>query len=479
MPASILVVDDDPLVNDFLVTMLSEANFAVERAYSGSDALEKVDEREFDLIISDVKMEGIDGLELLDRVHNSAPDTVVIIMTAFGQIADAVRAMKAGAFEYLVKPVGADATDAVVARALEYRRLKVENRMLREAVGKRFSSEQLIGQSENMKKVFSLIDAVTNSRATVLITGESGTGKELVARAIHFRGVRRQGPFEAINCAALPESLFESELFGHEKGAFTNAIRQRRGLFEAASGGTLLLDEISEIPPTLQAKLLRVLQEREIQRLGSDKKVEVDLRVIATTNRHIPTEIAAGNFREDLFYRINVVNIDLPPLRERPADIAALAEHFTQRYCLENGRKPKRLSDAVLKLFEQYHWPGNVRELENFIERAVVVAGGDVLTPDDFPRELVTGGPRPKVAGGIQAGLSIYEMEKQLILATLDAEGNNQTRAADRLGISSRTLRNKLHEYGLKGPSTSTVTETEAAPVDADDPVFEAGGIDG
>jgi DNA-binding NtrC family response regulator len=454
MPASVLVVDDDPLVNDFLVATLRESDLDVERAFSGEEALELIAEREFDLIISDVKMEGIDGLELLDRVRKTAPDTVVIVMTAYAKIADAVRAMKAGAFEYLVKPVGADATEAVVVRALEFRRLKVENRMLREAVNRRFAADQLVGQSAPMKRVFEMIDAVARSRAAVLITGESGTGKELVARAIHYRGPRREGPFEAINCAALPETLFESELFGHEKGAFTNAVRQRRGLFESADGGTLLLDEISEIPPALQAKLLRVLQEREVQRLGSDRKIPIDVRVITTTNRHLPSEIEAGNFRDDLFYRINVVTIDLPPLRDRTPDIPALVEHFIRRYNLENARQVKRVSDGALRLFEQYPWPGNVRELENFIERAIVTASGDVLTPDDFPRELLTGGPR-KQSAGIEPGLSIREMEKQLILTTLESEGGNQTRAADRLGISSRTLRNKLHEYGLKGPQAN------------------------
>jgi DNA-binding NtrC family response regulator len=454
MPASVLVVDDDPLVNDFLVATLRESELDVERAFSGEEALELIAEREFDLIISDVKMEGIDGLELLDRVRKTAPDTVVIVMTAYAKIADAVRAMKAGAFEYLVKPVGADATEAVVVRALEFRRLKVENRMLREAVNRRFAADQLVGQSAPMKRVFEMIDAVARSRAAVLITGESGTGKELVARAIHYRGPRREGPFEAINCAALPETLFESELFGHEKGAFTNAVRQRRGLFESADGGTLLLDEISEITPPLQAKLLRVLQEREVQRLGSDRKIPVDVRVITTTNRHLPSEIEAGNFRDDLFYRINVVTVDLPPLRDRTADIPALVEHFIRRYNLENARNVTRVSDGVLRLFEQYPWPGNVRELENFIERAIVTASGDVLTPDDFPRELLTGGPR-KQSPGIEPGLSIHEVEKQLILATLESEGGNQTRAADRLGISSRTLRNKLHEYGLKGPQAN------------------------
>lgn len=461
MPAWMLVVDDDPLVNDFLVATLTDTGADVHRAYSGEDALDLIGERDFDLILTDVRMEGISGLELLDRVRRVAPDTVVIVMTAFGEVPDAVRAMKAGAFEYLLKPVGADATEAVVSRALEFRRLKLENRMLRDAVNRRFAADQLVGQSAPMKRVFDMIDAVANSRATVLVTGESGTGKELVARAIHYRGPRREGAFEAINCAALPETLFESELFGHEKGAFTNAIRQRKGLFESADGGTLLLDEISEIPPTLQAKLLRVLQEREVQRLGGDKRIPVDVRVITTTNRHLPTEIAAGHFREDLFYRVNVVTIDLPPLRDRIEDIPALVECFIRRYNIENGRSVKRLSDGAMRLFEQYRWPGNVRELENFIERAVVTAAGDVLTPDDFPRDLITGGPRKK-AQGIEPGMSIHEMEKQLILATLETEGGNQTRAADKLGISSRTLRNKLHEYGLRGPGTKSDAEGEA-----------------
>ncbi len=458
MPACILVVDDDPLVNDFVCATLRESECDVVSAHSGEEALNRIGERDFDLVITDVRMDGISGLDLLERVRQLAPDTVIIMMTAFGEVPDAVRAMKAGAFEYLLKPVGADATEAVITRALEYRRLKLENRMLREAVNRRFAADQLIGQSPPMKRVFDMIEAVTKSRATVLITGESGTGKELVARAIHFRGPRREGRFEAINCAALPETLFESELFGHEKGAFTNAVRQRKGLFEAANGGTLLLDEISEIPPTLQAKLLRVLQEREVQRLGSEKTIPIDVRVIATTNRHLPTEIEAGNFREDLFYRINVVTIDLPPLRDRVSDIPGLLECFIRRYNLENGRTVKRVSDGVLRLFEQYRWPGNVRELENFIERGIVTASGDVLTPDDFPKELFTGGPRKK-STAIEAGLSIHEMEKQLILATLESEGGNQTRAADKLGISSRTLRNKLHEYGLKGSRDAKTVE--------------------
>lgn len=472
MPSVILVVDDDQLVNDFLVTTLREQEYEVENVFSAEAALDRVSAREFDLIISDVKMPGMSGLELLDRLQVVAPDTAVVLMTAYGEIPDAVSAMKAGAFEYLTKPVGADATEAVVQRALEFRRLKLENRMLREAVTRRFAADQLLGQSAPMQRVFDMIEAVANSRATVLVTGESGTGKELVARAIHYRGVRRAGAFEAINCAALPETLFESELFGHERGAFTGASRARRGLFETADGGTLLLDEISEIPPTLQAKLLRVLQEREIQRLGAEKRIAIDVRVIATTNRHLPTEIAAGNFRDDLFFRINVVTIDLPPLREHPEDIPALVELFIRRYNAENGRSVKRISDAALRLFEQYSWPGNVRELENFMERAVVITSNEVLTPDDFPRDLVTGGPRAK-SNVIQPGMSIHEMEKQLILATLENEGGNQTKAADRLGISSRTLRNKLYEYGLKVPGRGGAASSRKETASA-----EGGGAD-
>lgn len=450
MPSSILVVDDDALVNDFLVTTLREGAYDVDNVYSAEAALDKIGTRDYDLVISDVKMPGMDGLSLLERLQTQAPDTSVVIMTGFGEITDAVRAMKAGAFEYLVKPIGADATEAVVARALEFRRLRLENRMLRDVVSRRVTAE-MIGSSAVMQKVSNLIDSVANSRANILITGESGTGKELVARAVHFRGNRRAGQFKAINCAALPETLFESELFGHEKGAFTGALRQKRGLFELCEGGTLLLDEISEMTTALQAKLLRVLQEREVQRLGSDRPVSIDVRVVATTNRHLPTEVANGNFREDLFYRLNVVVIDLPPLRERSGDIAPLVEHFVRRFNQENGRSVKRVSDAAMRVLENYRWPGNIRELENYIERAVVTASGEVLTPDDFPRELTTGGPKPKT-NAVGVGTTIHDMEKWLLLATLEAEGNNQTKAADILGISTRTLRNKLYEYGLKTP---------------------------
>ena len=457
---SVLIVDDDLLVNDFLAETFASCPYEVETAGSGDEAAERISEREYDVIFSDVKMPGLNGVELLKLVRKTAPETVVIMMTAYGTVQNAVEAMKAGAYDYLLKPFGPDVANLAAERALEHRRLVRENRMLRNAVAEKYSFDRLIGKSAGMQRVYSLIDAVAKSRATVLITGESGTGKELVAKAIHYQGDRREGSFIAVNCAALPETLIESELFGHEKGAFTNAIRQKKGHFELADGGTLLLDEVSEMPLGLQAKLLRVLQEREIQRLGSEVRIPVDVRMIGTSNRYLPAEIEAGNFREDLYYRLNVIPIHLPPLRERIDDIPALTEHFIRYYNAENGRGVKRVSDRVLHLFESYAWPGNVRELENYIERAVVVAPSDTLTPEDFPPELFTGGAR-RATETIRAGLTIHEMERSLILKTLEEQGGNQTKAADLLGISSRTLRNKLYEYGVKEakPRAEQVTE--------------------
>lgn len=449
MKPSILIVDDDRLVNDFMSEAFANCPYEVETADSGEAAAEMIARRDYDLVFSDVKMAGLNGIELLKRVKKVSPETVVIMMTAYGTVRNAVEAMKAGAYEYLLKPFGPDEASMAAERALEHHRLIRENRLLRHAIAEKYSFERLVGKSAPMRRVYSLIESVADSRATVLISGESGTGKELVAKAIHYHGLRKDAAFVALNCAALPETLIESELFGHEKGAFTNAVRQKRGHFEIADGGTLLLDEISEMPAGLQAKLLRVLQEREIQRLGSEVKLPIDVRVIATSNRHLPTEIEAGNFREDLYYRLNVIPIHLPPLRERTEDIPALIEHFIDYYNAENNRSARQVTDRVLHLLENYSWPGNVRELENYIERAVVVAKSDTLSPDDFPAELFTGGAR-KQTETISSGTTIREMERSLILKTLEDQGGNQTKAADLLGISTRTLRNKLYEYGVK-----------------------------
>jgi transcriptional regulator with PAS, ATPase and Fis domain len=321
-----------------------------------------------------------------------------------------------------------------------------------------FKADDVLETWPFVHRILGTIDAVASSRATVLITGESGTGKELVARAIHLRGMRRSGPFKAINCAALPEQLFESELFGYEAGAFTGAIRQKPGLFEQANGGTLLLDEITEMSPSLQAKMLRVLQEREVQRLGSLVAMPIDVRVIATSNRHLPEEIDAGHFRKDLFYRLNVVPIHVPPLRERRQDIPLLVARFLSDCNRDNGRRVNGVSPAAMRLLEKYSWPGNVRELENFMTRAVVVADGPVLGPDDFPGELIDGAGRPG-DHPVTVGRTIQEVVRELIVATLEAEGHNQTKAADRLGISTRTLRNKLYEYGIKIPGENSMSQ--------------------
>lgn len=328
--------------------------------------------------------------------------------------------------------------------------------VLGEAAKGRFTTNRLAGSWPFIHRLLSVIDAVAGSRATVLISGESGTGKEVVAQAIHYRGARCGGPFKAINCAALPEQLFESELFGHERGAYTGAVKQKPGLFELANGGTLLLDEITEMSPSLQAKMLRVLQEREVQRLGSLITLPIDVRIVATTNRHLPDEIDTGAFRKDLFYRLNVVPIHIPPLRERRQDIPLLVEHFIAKYNAEASRHIAGVSPAAMKLLERYCWPGNVREMENFLSRAMMVSEGRMLGPDDFPPELVSGGA-PSVSMRVPVGHTIQEVVRELVLATLEAEGNNQTRTADRLGICTRTLRNKLYEYGIKIPGENSM----------------------
>jgi len=455
---SILIVDDDRLVSDFMNETFASSPYDVDTAHSGTVAAEKITEREYDLIFSDVKMPGLNGIELLKRIKQVSPETVVIMMTAYGTVRNAVEAMKLGAYDYLLKPFGPDVACLVAERALERRRLVRENRMLRNVVSEKYSFDQLVGKSASMQRVYSLIESVADSRATVLVSGESGTGKELVAKAIHYHGDRKEGPFVALNCAALPETLIESELFGHEKGAFTNALRQKKGHFEMADGGTLLLDEVSEMPAGLQAKLLRVLQEKEIQRLGSETHLPIDVRVIATSNRHLPDEVEARNFREDLYYRLNVIPILLPPLRDRIEDIPALTEHFIRFYNVENNRSVKRVSDSVLQLFQNYSWPGNVRELENYIERAVVVAGSETLNRDDFPAELFTGGG-VHAAAALRSGVTIREMEKSLILKTYEDQERSQIKTANLLGISTRTLRNKLYEYGVKEAKTADSTE--------------------
>ena len=444
----ILVVDDDSYVRESTEEILRRKGYQVDTSANGKDALVRLDEADFDLILSDIKMPEMDGIELLAAAKGKYPDIHVIMMTAFGSVDNAVEAMRKGAYDYIQKG-SADPTEIelVVERALKYQDSQRENKRLRSELQDKYSFNNMIGKAHNMEQVFDLIDTVADSRATVLVTGESGTGKELVARALHYNSSRRSAPFIRLNCAALPKDLMESELFGHEKGAFTGAIKQTRGRFEMADGGTLLLDEISEIDPALQAKLLRVLQEREFERIGSTQTIKVDVRIVATTNRDLQKEVEAGNFREDLYYRLNVIEMGLPPLRERKEDIPALVQNFVAKYNEENGKRITGVADETLDALLAYDWPGNIRELENYTERAVVVARGEALAPDDYPQRL-TSGPQGRDDGGIHVGMTVHEMERRLIMKTLESCQGNRTEAAGMLGVSTRTLRNKLHEYG-------------------------------
>jgi len=449
MKMNILVVDDDQLVNDFLTEALSRTGHNIATCLSGEEALEELADKKYDMLISDIKMKGIDGITLLKEAKKIQPEVVAVMMTAYGTVENAVDAMKLGAYDYLLKPVSPDAIELLVARTAELIALKNENRQLRADLASHYRN--IIGKSTKMKKIFELIESMADARSTVMITGESGTGKELVARAVHFASSRRDKPFIKLNCAALPENLVESELFGYEKGAFTGAVRQHKGRFELADTGTLLLDEISEIPLGLQAKLLRVLQEKEFERIGSGATIKVDVRIIATSNQNLKEAISKKRFREDLFYRLNVIPIHIIPLRERLEDIPLLTNHFIEKYNKENNKDIKSVDDSVFRLFMKYHWPGNVRELENYIERAVVTSSSNHLKRADFPPELALGKLGDQIRR-LDSGITLAEGEKYLILKTLERCNGNKTRAAELLDITPRTIRNKLSEYELTDP---------------------------
>jgi DNA-binding NtrC family response regulator len=447
MGYSVLVVDDDELVNEFLMETLQRAGYSCDTALSGEEGLDKFRDGSFDIVLTDLKMPQMDGMGLLDRIMQIAPETPVVVMTAYGTVDTAVRAIKKGAYHFLLKPTTPETLEVELGRISELLDLRSQNETLRRDLADRFRN--IVGKSKVMREVFELIQTVSNARTTILLTGASGTGKELVARAIHTSSNRSDGPFIKLNCAALPENLVEAELFGYEKGAFTDAKKTNRGRFELADGGTLLLDEISEMPLNLQSKLLRVIQEREFERVGSSTTIAVDVRLIATTNRNIRQYIAEGRFREDLYYRLNVIPIYLPPLKDRKEDIPILAEHFIEKYNKENDRQIKGINQQALRFFMKYNWPGNVRELGNLIERAVVTARSDYLTEDDFPIELAIG----TVDDGeleLRVPMKLEEGNRYLILKTLEKFNGNKTRAAEALGITTRTIRNKLAEYQTK-----------------------------
>jgi DNA-binding NtrC family response regulator len=441
----ILVVDDEVNARTALAELLHDEGYEIETAADAFKALGKYESFAPHVVVTDLKMPGMDGIELVKKLRALEEPPSVVVMTAFGDVSSAVEAMRAGAAEYLIKPLNFDELLVVLGKVFEHQQLSRETYQLRQRVRDRVAPGNIVGSAPPMQRVFEIIDQVAPSKATVLITGESGTGKELVANAIHQRSPRVNGPFIKLHCAALAESLLESELFGHERGAFTGAMARKDGRFSLADGGTLFLDEIGEISPSLQVKLLRFLQEHEFERVGGTQTLRVDVRLIAATNRNLQDEISKGRFREDLYYRLNVVALEMPPLRERRADIPALAKFFIDRYAKDNAKTIDGCSPAMLELLMSYGWPGNVRELENAIERAVVLATGPMLEPKHLPpnvRPAVIPTGMPPVPGSTMA-----EIERYAILETLKMTGGSTSRAAEMLGISTRTIQYRLHEY--------------------------------
>jgi len=446
---SILLIDDDPSLRRVIEYSLVESGYSVLPAASGEEGLTLFHQGPCDAVITDITMPGMSGLEVLVKVRQADLNVPVIIITAYGTIESAVSAMRQGAFDYITKPFNRDELRITLERALKMRRLEKENVRLHAEVIDRYRFNAIVGGSEKIREVIALAGRVAPSDATVLVTGESGTGKELLARGIHYSSSRAEGPFIAVNCAAIPENLIESELFGHVKGAFTGAVRDREGKFELADGGTLFLDEIGDLRVDLQAKILRALQERTIDRVGGVEQVDLDVRVIAATNKDLEREVREGNFREDLYYRLSVVVLQMPPLRERKDDIPLLADHFLKKF---NAGPSVRLAPDALALLIAYGWPGNVRELENVMERASVLKRGDTITREDLPEKL------SRKAMGVsevllnlpEEGLSLEELEKDLIVKALEKHKGNQTRAAEYLRITRPTLIYRMEKYGLK-----------------------------
>jgi DNA-binding NtrC family response regulator len=416
---------------------------------TAEEALELLETTGMDLVITDLRMPGIDGMEFLRRLHTKWPGTEMLIMTAYGSIETAVEAMRFGAYDYLPKPIDRERFPIVVEKALERRLLSIENQRLRERLETKTRFDHLLGESEAMQRVYGLVEMVASSDVTVLLTGESGTGKELVARAIHHKSPRADGPFITVNCGALPESLFESELFGYEKGAFTGALATKAGRFELAQGGTLLLDEIGELSLTSQVDFLRVLETKEFCRLGGTKVVTTNARIIAATNRNLEEAIKQGDFREDLFYRLNVVPIKLPPLRERGADIPLLIETFLAAFCAQHQRAPKEISNEAMRLLRLYAWPGNIRQLRNLLERLVVTVREETIQPQHLPEEIQASKEDIRTML-VTLGHPLETIEKEVIRRTLAEVTNHREKAAKLLGISLRSLQYKIKEYGIR-----------------------------
>jgi DNA-binding NtrC family response regulator len=467
----IVVIDDEVNAAAALETLLKEDGYDVARAHDARGGLQLLEKHAPDIVLTDLRMPGMDGLELLARIKEIRPETMVILMTAYGTVKTAVKAMKLGAEDYLGKPIDVEELEVVLQKTLERKGLMEEARTLRERLEHKYRFDNLVGESPEMLAVFKTIRQVAPSSASVLLLGESGTGKELFAQALHQNSPRRHKPFIKVACAALPETLLESELFGHEKGSFTGAVYTRAGRFEAADGGTLFLDEIGDITPTVQVKLLRFLEEREFERVGGNRTFKVDVRIVAATHRDLTKKLEDGSFREDLYYRLNVIEIHIPALRERPGDIPLLAHHFLRKYAEANGKELAGVSDEVLALLLSHPWPGNVRELENAMERAVVLASEASLTPAHFPTLRRAGAEPGRSAAGTASlgvripGSTLAELEREAIVRTLEAVGGSTSKAAAILDISARKIQYKLKEYQHQGIVTGRKGAGSAAPV--------------
>ncbi|MFA5832185.1 MAG: sigma-54 dependent transcriptional regulator [Bacteroidota bacterium] len=448
----ILIVDDEPSQRDVLSGYLKKKKHSIFQAASVQEAMTQVRNQHFDVVLTDYKMPGKTGFDLLQEIKKVDAEAVVVLMTAFGTIEGAVDAMRAGAYDYLSKPIELDEIDLLIRRLQERQELISENKSLRQQLVDKFAFTEIVSQSASMQEVLSTASRVAQTKAPVLVRGESGTGKELIARAIHFNSPRKNKPFIAVNCAALNDNLLESELFGHEKGSFTGAEKQRRGRFELADGGTIFLDEIGDISPATQVRLLRILQEQQFERVGGSETISVDVRVVAATNKNLETAISEGKFREDLFYRLNVVSIEIPSLRKRREDIALLLEHFLLRFAKEHKRKKLSYSKEAWELLTRYDYPGNVRELENIVQRSVIFSRGDMITTEDVP--LIVRGTSHEISQKKREQHSfsdqVEELEKELIFEALRLHGNNQSKAAEVLGLSERNLRYRLKKWGVK-----------------------------
>jgi two-component system, NtrC family, response regulator PilR len=454
--ARVLVVDDEQSMRELLGIMLRQVGYEVSQADGGEAAIQTLKGTDaFDLVITDLRMRKVDGLAVLRAAKEHSPHTVVLVVTAFASTETAVEAMKLGAYDYVTKPFKLDELKLTIANALERKRLQDENRELKRQLRTERGFDSFVGKSRRMLEVFETIRKTADSGSTVMITGESGTGKELVARAVHQESSRRSAPFISVNCGAIPETLMESELFGHVKGAFTGAVQSTEGLFLAADGGTLFLDEITEIAHSVQVKLLRAIQEREIRRVGDTRDVKVDVRLIAASNRDLVKAIADGVLREDLYYRLNVIPIHLPPLRDRTEDIALLVAHFIGRIATDVGKTIAGISPEALAVLERYHWPGNIRELENVVERAIVLGSGEQITAESLPPHLARPAERGEFpveipAGGMDLEELLAAVESRYIRLALDRAGGLQVRAAELLRLSFRQFRYKIQKHGLR-----------------------------